>query len=303
MTCKAVWLLAAGLSSMAATAAGASVGEANAPAVQVASDSPSTNAAQVTQVSVSSTAVEASVETAEINSSSDEPATEQQPNRTEVVFTPYLWVAGTSGDIGIPKGDGEVEIDKSFTDILGNLKFAFMGALDVRHDRFVVLSDIMYLSVGADVESVNHPDFVTGEVDASVFVGTLAAGYRVVDRGPMFLDVFAGVRLLSLDVELELEGPLTTRNAERSPSQLSPLLGARARFPLGKNFGLVLYGDAGGFVSSDIKWQFAATAQWDVSHNWRIIGGYRYLSINRDTDDFKFDVSLSGPVLGVSYRF
>jgi hypothetical protein len=53
-------------------------------------------------------------------------------DRSEIRLTPYLWVAGTDGEIGIPRGDSEVEVGKSFADILGSLNFAFMGTLDVR---------------------------------------------------------------------------------------------------------------------------------------------------------------------------
>lgn len=221
-----------------------------------------------------------------------------------VAFTPYVWVAGTKGDIGIPRNAGEgVHIDKSFADILGNLNFAFMGAVDVEHKRFVLLGDLMYLSVTANAEGIQDPAFFEGKVDASVLVATAAAGYRVVDKGDGYLDVFAGGRVVSIDVDVKLDGPLQTRRASASPSNLAPVIGARARIPLGKKWGLALFGDAAGLVDSDVKWQLVGTIQRDLGSHWRLAAGYRHMQIHHNTSRMDFDVSLSGPIVGVTYKF
>lgn len=217
----------------------------------------------------------------------------------EVAFTPYLWIAGIDGDIGIPRGE-EVEIDKSFSDTLSDLKFAFMGALDVKHGRIVALVDVMYLSVGADVEGSLEPQFFEGEVDSSVFVSTAAVGYRVVDQGPMFVDLVAGARIVSLKADVELTGPLTTRERDESKSNVAALVGGRVRVPFGKNWGAALYGDVG---TGGVRWQMLGTLQWDISDHWRLLGGYRHMAIKHDKERFNFDISLSGPIFGVSYRF
>ena len=220
--------------------------------------------------------------------------------RWDVAFTPYLWVAGMKGDIGIPRGDNEVEIDKSFADVVGSLKFAFMGTLDVRYDRFVALSDVMYISLGADAEGIRDAQFLEGRVNTSALVVAVAGGYRVVDRGPMFVDLVAGGRLVSLDAKVELRGPLTSRERKASKSNLEGLIGGRVRVPLGKNWGMAIYGDVG---TGSVIWQMLGTVQWDISNHWRMAAGYRHMSINHKKDDFKFDVALSGPIVGVTYRF
>lgn len=232
---------------------------------------------------------------------SSEPAQDESGD-WNVAFTPYLWVAGISGDIGLPRGD-EVEVDKSFADILGDLKFAFMGALDVEHDRFVFLGDVIYLSLGVDVESIQAPGFIEGKVDSKTLVSTAAIGYRVVDNGPMFVDLFAGGRLVSLDIETELTGPLQTRQRDASNTTIAPLFGGRVRVPLGDKWGLLLYGDAGGFAASDVKWQLVGTVQRDLGRHWRLVAGYRHMQLHHDKDELEFDVALSGPIIGFSYRF
>lgn len=279
-----MWTLAAGVTSISAAQAAAADLPVDAPATPAAGS----EAAVATGAAGASPAL---VSAQDPNADAD---------KWNVSFTPYVWIAGTSGDIGIPRGESEVEIDRSFADTLGNLKFAFMGALDVEYDRFVALADVMYLSVGAKAEGIKDPQFFEGKIDSSVFVGTLAGGYRVVDQGPLFVDIVAGARLVSLDVDLELEGPLTTREADESKSSIAPLIGGRVRVPLGRDFGVALYGDVG---TGTVEWQMIGTVQWDISRHWRLAAGYRHMAIDYDKNDLHFDVALSGPIVGVSYRF
>ena len=219
----------------------------------------------------------------------------------EVAFTPYLWAAGINGEISIPRNDSEADIDQSFADIFGNLKFAFMGTLDVRYRRFIVHTDTVYLSMGVDVENVNSAIFTEGKADAKILVATGGIGYRVVDQGPMYVDVYAGGRLTSLDFDLELTGPLQTREASVSPSNISPLIGGRTRIPLGGRWGLALLGELG--FDSDIKWQLAGSVQYDLGDHWRMGVGYRHLALHHDKDEAEFDLALSGPVIAFSYIF
>jgi hypothetical protein len=250
-----------------------------------------------------SSASEAALEVDASSTTAEKDTAKTEDREWEVILTPYIWIAGTNGNIGIPRGDSEIEIDKSFADTLGNLKFAFMGTLDVRHDRLVAMTDVIFLSVGAKADSVRNPQFFEGKFDASVLVTTAAVGYRVLDRDRLFVDLLVGARYTGLDVKLELEGPLQTREAKASPSSIAPLFGARAQLPISHNLALVLYGDAGGFGGADVKWQAAGTMQWDISQHWRLIGGYRHMAIHHDKSRFEFDVALSGPVLGASYKF
>ena len=133
--------------------------------------------------------------------------------------------------------------------------------------------------------------------------GTLAGGYRVVDEGPLYVDLLVGGRLVSLDTEIRLEGPLTTREADKSGSTISPLFAARTHIPLSHNLALGIYGDVGGFAGFDVKWQMAGTVHWDISDHWSLLGGYRYMAIHHDKADHEFDVALGGPLIGVTYRF
>jgi opacity protein-like surface antigen len=278
----------------------ASLGAASAVAAPVETPGQAATTAE-TQLDIDGAAASAAAASSTAALAQPESADEQ--GDWTVSFTPYIWAAGTNGDIGIPRGDS-VEIDKSFFDTLSNLEFAFMGAFDIRYRRFVALGDIIYLSAKAEAEGIREPQFFEGEVDSSVFMGMAALGYRVVDNGPQFVDIFAGGRVVSLDVEVELEGPLQTRRREASSTNWSPLIGARAHFPLSEDWAIGVYGDFGGILdSSDVKWQLFGSVQYNISRHWRLVGGYRYLSINHDTERLDFDIGMSGPLIGVTYTF
>ena len=219
----------------------------------------------------------------------------------QFAVTPYIWASGISADINV--GDvGSVEMDTSFTDILSDLKFTFMGAFEARNGRFVMLTDIIYLHVGSEEDG--PAGFVEADVDLATFIGTAMAGYRVVDEGPLFVDLLAGGRLTSIDVGLDLTGPLQSAEADESKTKVSPVVGARFRAPLGGRWGLAVYGDLAGFgITSDLTWQLLGTVQYDLSDRWRIGAGYRHVAIDFDQKAIDIDMRMSGPILGVSYRF
>lgn len=221
----------------------------------------------------------------------------------EVAVVPYIWASAVKADIETPLGEN-VEIDESFTDILGNLKFVFMGAMDIRHDRFVAVQDLIFLSMESKDEGSIGPGLVESETDLRMVVSTTLAGYRAVDNGPMFLDLMAGARITSIRAELELSGPLQTVERESSETKFSPILASRFRVPLGDRWGLAVYGDLGGFgITADISWQLMGTIQYDISDHWRALVGWRHFEAHQDKNGFDIDLALDGPFLTVGYRF
>lgn len=234
-------------------------------------------------------------------SSAEDPAKSYDDDDVDVSFTPYLWVAGINGNISIPRNDSEADIDKSFADILSDLKFAVMGTVDVNYHRVVVHTDLIYLNVSTDVEPREGAIFTEGKTDAKLTVATAAIGYRVVDNGPMFVDLYAGGRLVALDVDLELTGPLQTRERSASPSNISPLVGGIVRLPVSDRWALALRGNLG--FDSDIKWELAGTVQYRLGDHWQLGLGYRHLALHHDKDEAEFDIALSGPLIAFTYKF
>lgn len=221
----------------------------------------------------------------------------------EVAIVPYLWASGMKVDVTTPQGE-DVEVDESFTDILDALKFVFMGAVDARKGRFVTVTDLMFLSMESEGEGQIGPGLIESEVDTKLLVTTALAGYRVVDEGPMFFDLMGGARISSLEVDLDLSGPLQTVERESSETKISPIIASRFRVPLGDRWGLAVYGDLGGFgITADISWQLMGTIQYDLSDHWRALAGWRHFEAHQDKEGFDIDLALDGPFLTVAYRF
>jgi hypothetical protein len=219
----------------------------------------------------------------------------------EFAVTPYLWASGFKAKIETPQGEN-IKVDESFTDILGDLKFALMGAFEVKHGRFVSVQDLMYLSLGT---SGSGPlGFVDVDVDEKLLATSHLFGYRVVDNGPMYVDLLAGGRITSIKVDLDIDTPLQSFHRSRKKTEFGPMIASRARFPLSDKWGVGLYGDVGGFgVGADLSWQLLGTVQYDIHDRWRLLGGWRHFYAKQTKNNWDVHVKLDGPILGVTYSF
>lgn len=221
----------------------------------------------------------------------------------EFAVTPYLWAAGTKVKIETPQGEN-VKVDESFFDILDDLKFAFMGAFEAKHGRFVSVQDLMYLSLGSSADGHIGPIPIEADVDEKLLTTSHLFGYRVVDNGPMFVDLFAGGRITSIKVDLDIDLPLQSFHRSSKKTQFGPMIASRARFPLSDKWGIGVYGDLGGFgVGADLSWQLLGTVQYDISDRWRLLAGWRHFYAKQSKNDFDVHIKLDGPILGVTYRF
>lgn len=221
----------------------------------------------------------------------------------QFAFTPYLWASGMKIDVETPQ-DEEIKVDQSFGDILDILKFSLMGAFEAKHGRIISIQDLIYLSTETKEEGNIGPGLVEAEVDQKLLSTTHLIGYRVVDQGPMFLDLLAGARVTTIKVDLTLTGPLQEIERDNKETNIGPVVAARFRAPLGGKWGMGVYGDLGGFgVTSDISWQLMANVQYDVSDSWRLSAGWRHFEAHQDKNDFDVDLAIDGPILGATYRF
>ncbi len=232
-------------------------------------------------------------------------AEQQAGTGWRVTVTPYLWASGLEGQVGVFPAVVPVDVDISFGDVLENLSFAGMLAVDVSKDRFVMLADLQYIDLGTSTDvGIRDPSFAEIDLDVQTFTATAAAGYRAVDQGGTTFDILAGARISSVDTELELIGPARTLIGESNESWIDPIIASRLKVPLGGNWSMGIYGDVGGFgVGSDMTWQLLGTVQVAVGRSWRLHAGWRYYEIDYESDGFIYDVAMNGPILGASFGF
>jgi hypothetical protein len=174
-----------------------------------------------------------------------------------------------------------------------------MGAAEARRDRLIVLGDLTFIHLDAKQGiGIRDPDFLEAELDSRTAEITLVGGYRVVNDGPVKVDLLAGGRMNFFKTTLQLDGPSRSLEGSKKESWLDPLIAARVEAPLGGKWGFVAYGDLGGILfGSDVTWQLAPTITYQINHKMSIGAGWRYYKVNYDHGDFLYNVHQSGPII------
>ena len=236
--------------------------------------------------------------------------------------TGYLWATGLNGNISPFRRAPTLHVEKSFSDVMEDLNFG--GFLNIwgRYDRFVLSGDLMYVDT-TDSKAVGPlpalqipglPTLPAGaaidaNVDTQEFMATLQAGYRIVDADGFSLDALAGARFwhISNEVAVTASHPLIgsiSATHKESFGWVDPVIGARAFFGLTDKLSVQGQVDIGGFgAGSDLTWSALATVNYIFTDTLSVSAGYKVLDVDYSDDGYVFDSRLSGPVVGLTYRF
>jgi hypothetical protein len=236
--------------------------------------------------------------------------------------TGYLWATGLNGNISPFRRAPTLHVEKSFSDVMEDLNFG--GFLNVwgRYDRFVLSGDIMYVDTtdskaAGPLPALQIPGLPTlpagaaidADVDTQEFMATLQAGYRIVDADGFSLDALAGARFwhISNEVAVTASHPLigsVSATHKESFGWIDPVIGARAFFGLTDKLSVQAQVDIGGFgAGSDLTWSALATVNYIFTDTLSVSAGYKVLDVDYSDDGYVFDPRLSGPVMGLTYRF
>ncbi len=224
------------------------------------------------------------------------------PDEWHFQFSPYLWIAGISGRAGI--GDVEVEVDSAITDENVKLNSGFMGVFEARKNRFVLLADVQYSNLGTDRPRPRGILFSSAEADFKTFIFDGEAGYRVAENvtDKRSLDIVGGIRVWRLETNLTLISATLApdRFASATRSWVDAVGGVRGRAFLTERIFVAGKADLGG-GGSKFTWQLFGVGGFQVHPRVALVGGYRWLSVNYDKDNFLFDNIIHGPVLGATF--
>lgn len=214
-------------------------------------------------------------------------------------LTPYIWMASLAGDVRPLENAPTISTSRSFNDVLDDLDGAFFMSSSARRDRLVLFGDLTWASLSH--EGTLLPS-VTVEGKLRQRSLTAAAGYQVVDTPSQHLDLLAGAR--AWRVEAEVNVPALGVSARETERWVDPILAARLRSDWATGWSTLLHADVGGFgVGSDNTWQAVATANYRISDTLHLSAGYRHLAVDRDESGTRIDISMSGPLLGATWRF
>jgi len=244
---------------------------------------------------------------------SDEPVI-GSPERPRVALqiSPYLWAAGLEGDLSPFQRGPTIGVEKSFSDVLDDLNFGGFVNVWARYDRFVFSGDLMYVDT-TDSHAygplppplpVPPGTFIEGDVDSRQFMTTLQGGYRVYEAPTFTLDALAGIRLWHISTDVMVRALGLSRSYGESFGWADPVVGARAFLQVTEKLSLQAQVDLGGFgVGSDFTWSALATVNYIVTDHISLSAGYKVLDVDYDKGGHVYDTRLSGPVLGMTWRY
>ena len=234
-------------------------------------------------------------------------AAAQDENTWQFEATLYGWytdIGGTAKHPGgvVPGGPFTVEA----SDILDNLDMVFMGSFEARKNKWLVITDAIYLDVGAGKSTTvttqsGIPLNANVDLDLSAWILSGAVGYDVVQTDRVTFAVVGGVRYATIDVDITLGALGRQAVSSESEGLLDGIVGVRGYLTLNENWYLPYYADIG-TGDSDLTWQALAGIGYRFS--WGDIRlAYRYLSYDLDDGKHLEDLDVSGPILGVGFRF
>lgn len=228
----------------------------------------------------------------------------------------WLWAMGLEGTLGA-RG-ASVSVDASFADVLDatDSLIGIAGRLEIGKGRWGGFIDGLYNRLG--VEDATGP-LGLAEVDVTMEQAIIDFGvlFRLTEMeiealdgtsGRLSLDLYAGGRYSSLDIEID---PEVAATREGGRDWIDPIIGASVAMPIANHVNLEARGDVGGFgAASDFTWSAMLLLVYEFELfdlPASVFGGYRAIgqdySDGSGSDRFEWDVTLHGPTLGFSLAF
>ncbi|MGH7132381.1 MAG: hypothetical protein ACREJO_10600 [Phycisphaerales bacterium] len=232
-----------------------------------------------------------------------------------------IWAPSLSGNVAARGASAHV--NETFIQIVqqSDSVFGFNGRFELGKGIFTGYVDGTYMRVGMDdqpgpsggIDVTTELTFV--EFGLSVQVGHWLRdepGTRPANSPGRYidLDVYVGGRYTNVGMTLAAVGGGPSASENRS--WVDPLIGLRTSIDLCENWKVTVNGDVGGFGCGGS--QFAWQAQVLFDYRFDMWGadasftfGYRALDENyakqRAVGEFKWDMTLYGPIFGLTVRF
>jgi hypothetical protein len=227
-----------------------------------------------------------------------------QNRRTEVLLTGYLFASALSGRASTTTALPPADVELSFRDVLEELDFGAMTAVEIRNGRWSFVGDLMYSKVSPGGTIPGFPTLQAGLEQRSLTLqGNLF--YQVHATDAMTVDLGAGLRYWKLDNKGSV-GPAGGGAVSFSGEAdwIDPVIVARLRADLDGPYSVTFAADIGGFgAGSDLTYQLLGTLNYQKSERTTLQVGYRILSADYDQGGFVYDIRMQGPVIGMTTRF
>ena len=209
----------------------------------------------------------------------------------------YLWAP----ELGGTTVTGQ-SMTLSFSDLVDNLDFGLMGAVEANKGPISILGDFQYLDLSSDQNATLGPGIpATADADVTGFVFTGSLGYDFKHTQLGQLVGYGGFRYLDMDTTANVSVGGSSQRISGSISNTDAIIGVRGVQPLADKWALSFIADVG-TGDSDLTWQAGLTFDYRIN-NWDLSFGYRHLEWDIDNSDVVSDLSFSGPIIGAKIAF
>ncbi len=215
-------------------------------------------------------------------------------------ITPYLWGSDVTTDVRFPAGQ-EIGAEAGFDDIMDKLDIGALLHAEGHRGKWGMFVDGTYLSLSDD--GSRGPIATEAEIDIGIY--ELAGVYTPGGAAGRF-SVFAGARLLELDLDLTFSGgfPSSPNSRSADKSYTDFMIGGRYLHPFNDRWLLNLRGDVGG-GDTESSWNATALLGWrfgaDLDN--AVLFGWRHMELEIENEGIETDLTMDGPIAGVLFGF
>ena len=225
----------------------------------------------------------------------------EQTSNWEQSLSIYGWLPTFGGKLKytIPGvGGGDTEIDW-----LDKIDMFFMANYEARKDKWSFLFDMIYINMSDSQQTTIIGDNVpvTSNEELTGWLLSFYGGYNVQQNDKLTLDIIAGLRYFSLD--LDIDGTLGNLPFSVSPSTelYDMVVGIKGKVDINENWYMPYLFDVGG-GDSDLTWQ--ASAGLGYRFNWGdLLLTYRYVYYDEGNENLIQDLNMYGPKVGIVFHF
>jgi len=233
----------------------------------------------------------------------------------------YGWFPAISGQTAVPVQTGGANVDVSMGDVIDALKFAFMGSFEARKGQWGLWTDLVYADFGASKSGSR--DFTLGggrpvdvsadlQLDIKSWIWTVAGLYGLAETPQYTADLLFGARYIDMNNELgwtlngDISGlPLPGRSGSGTAdlTNWDGIVGLKGRAYLGddRRWFVPYYADIG-TGQSKLTWQVNAGVGYQFDWG-AMVATWRYLDYDFKSSAKVQDLSFSGPLIGVVFKF
>jgi hypothetical protein len=231
-----------------------------------------------------------------------------------VSVAPYAWLAGTSGTVTVKGHDSNVV--SGFSDVLKNTDIAAQIQVEASKDGagFFIQPNYLKLSSDATYTTPINGIKLNGDAKSDLLFMEFGGFWRIVQNfsgdahRPGSIDFIVGLRYWDMSNELDVNVPAAgvSFDIKKDSSIIDPFIGFRIKTYLTDKVlfnGRADIGGLGTASSSNYTYNIVALFGYDITKSATLFGGYRALYVDYGESKNGCQMTMHGPLVGVSFTF